>query len=98
MPIDAHLLPRLDARAEIAHGLAIDHHASGADQVFDVPPRAESGVSEEFVEAIHTVIIDVLPSRAVSLARGSVRRTPLAGLVQCSRIPTDNHQLLRTGR
>ena len=56
------------ARLLPAHGLAIDHHASGADQVFDVPPRAESGVSEEFVEAIHTVIIDVLPSRAASLS------------------------------
>ena len=51
------LLVRIDARAQFADHLAVDRHATGANQLVTVTPRADAGMGQEFVEALHNVIV-----------------------------------------
>jgi len=55
--VDADFLTWGDARAEFAHGSAIDADTAGEDQTLDMPPRADAGMGQEFVEAVHGVIV-----------------------------------------
>ena len=54
MIVDADVVrSRVDLRAKFADDLAVDAHAPGGDQVVAMPPRSDSRMGQEFVEAFH---------------------------------------------
>ena len=53
LAVHGDLLRGVHLGAQLAHRPAIDHHPAGRDQPLAVPPRADAGVGQKFVEAFH---------------------------------------------
>src|SRR5262249_22482011 len=51
--VNGNVLTRLHACPQIAHNLTVDDHAASGDEIIAMPPGADAGMGEEFVEAVH---------------------------------------------
>ena len=76
--VHANVLRRLNLRSQLADDFASDADTAGGDQLIAMPPRADAGMGQDFVEAFHAAIVadiaDSFMRRALRGAHASARR------------------------